>query len=124
MHELSLFSHALLIAEMNFDSGHQPLKASLYRNANCNAHMYASKVIVSRDWISLVVHLFHLFKTGEGEERDRSMRTLLILFVGRSGRDTDWDVNELATLKKLIEKFNITALAGFVINRPVKWYGS
>lgn len=62
--------------------------------------MHASNVISSRYWLWRVVHVFYLFKTGKAEELERSKQTLLTLFVERSSRDTDRDVDELATLKK------------------------
>lgn len=78
----------------------------------------------ARDWLSPITRVFHLFETDNREEYERVRRTLLTLFVVKAGLDTDWDVDELVSLKKENLRFIITALYGVVINRLVIWYGA
>ena len=51
------FSHALFCLDMAFEHNHQPLKASLVRNSNPNAHIGAVYHALGVDWFSRLCEL-------------------------------------------------------------------
>ena len=123
VHTLPIFAHVLLIAELVFEGAHQPFKKALGRSSNGNAHIYASHMILSRDWLSRVTHSYALWQNGDDGTKYRALRTLLMLFCGTWSLYCDWDTGELKELKKRIADRINKCVSGRVFGRLRKWYG-
>lgn len=124
VHTIPLYEHAILIAELVFESAHQPLKASQARSTNPNAHIHAVQLNLLQDWLGRVLHTFQLLENC----RKRILRVFgpvfsvffaaNISYNNASSKPWIYSVSEEITFQIL----NI--LSKPIINRLKEWYGS
>lgn len=123
VHTIPLYSHASFVAEMVFESAHQPLKASLGRSTNPNAHIYATQVILARDWLCRLAHLLHIVADSDHREKESAMAGILYLCGGKLAHRIDWNLAQVSELKQEIHGFLMGVMNDCVQNRLCAWYG-
>ncbi|MEM1283339.1 MAG: hypothetical protein AAGG81_07280 [Chlamydiota bacterium] len=124
IHTIPLFSHALFISEMVFEGAHQPLKFSVSRSSNPNAHMYATQLILIRDWLSRIAHTFYIIQSSDNKRQQNSWKSIFSLFGGTIANKIDWDAEDLKELKLKCQECLRSSISGCVFNRIKKWYGT
>lgn len=124
-HTIPIFGHGLFVAELVFESAHQPLKAALSRNTSCNAHIPALEQLLGRDWFTRIAELWDCFERGDATQRAMAMKGLRLLMVGSESanlRPLDDPDDDRLESECDAHIFNILdSVAG---KRLTSWYGS
>ena len=124
VHTVPLYGHALLVAEMIFEAHHQQFKSDMSSSSNQNAHVYASRLELVRDWLARITEVFSIVQKSEGTRREMAMRSLLWLFGDVDDHDIHWSSAELRSVRTGVEQFLLEALSGSVHDELKLWYGS
>lgn len=100
------FSHPIFVSDMMFESHHQALKATLAITASSNVHIYATQVIVVRNFILRLLRPAEISKHGEDEKNKQGVSGVLNIFVCDMARNVDWTLKQSSDIKQEIETYD------------------
>ena len=74
-HTIPAFGHVREVMELVFESAHQPLKRSIARSNNHEAHIFACEHCVGNDWQGRIASLSREIKVGDPARRMKAYNT-------------------------------------------------
>ena len=122
VHTIPVYSHALLVAEMMFESGHQLFKHSLSKSTNPSAHLYASRLNLARDWLSRIAVLYDIAFDEKDERNEDAMIGLVRLFGGPHALHINWHLDGTKTVMDEFKQLIRHILQGTTENKLMEWY--
>ena len=82
-HSIPAFGHVREFMELIFESAHQPLKRSIARSNNRDAHIFATEQCVGNDWHGSIGSLSRELSESSSIRKNQARRGLRRLMLGR-----------------------------------------